>query len=248
MEIKAVLFDIDNTLILFNELDFFKDYFKRVTPHFSDWFDAEDFGVRLMSASRALTHNNGQQWNVDYFLQRFKDGESYRVESLWKCFESFYQRDFDSLKVHAQVTPGNSEVISTLKAAGLKLVAASNPLWPLAVQKMRLVWGDLNPTDFDFFTGIENSRYMKPQAGYFLEVAKALDIIPEHCLMVGNDPLNDMAAKAVGMRTYLTTDSEPIDPDLLMSRKIHAGVEALLPPDGKGPLAEVLTFVDEVAG
>jgi len=245
MVIQAVLFDIDNTLILFNEAEFFKAYFRIITPHFSDLFGQEQFGAHLMHASRALMENKGRQYNVDYFLSVFKDGSDHDPSVLWDRFTRFYASGFAELASFATAVSGVLPVIETLKARGVRLVAASNPVWPLAVQKMRVGWAGLDSAVFDHYTGIENSKFMKPQPGYFQETANAIGVAPEACLMVGNDPLNDMAAKAAGLRTYLTTDSAPIDPDLLVSRQLHAGVQALLPPDGQGALAELLAFIGE---
>lgn len=243
MNIQAVLFDIDNTLILFNEAEFFKAYFKAIAPAFSDLFEADQFGVQLMHASRALMENRGQSRNVDYFLSVFKDGATHDPAVLWARFTQFYETVFPGLNAYARAVPGLLPLFDALQRRDLRLVAASNPVWPLAVQKMRVSWSGLDPAVFDHYTGIENSRYMKPQPEFFKEIAQALNIAPQACLMVGNDPLNDMAAKAAGMWTYLTLDSAPIDPDLLVSRQLHAGLDHLETPDGSGLLAALTGFM-----
>jgi FMN phosphatase YigB (HAD superfamily) len=69
---------------------------------------------------------------------------------------------------------------------------------------------------------------------------------PEACLMVGNDPINDMIVATIGMRTFLVTDSPHVDlSSLEMSRKIRIDPETEIPaPDFKGALSEVPYAVD----
>jgi putative hydrolase of the HAD superfamily len=44
----------------------------------------------------------------------------------------------------------------------------------------------------------------KPSAAAFLEALRRLQVAPDHAVMVGNDPINDIeGARAVGMRTIL---------------------------------------------
>jgi FMN phosphatase YigB (HAD superfamily) len=69
---------------------------------------------------------------------------------------------------------------------------------------------------------------------------------PEACLMVGNDPINDMIVATIGMRTFLVMDSPDFDGSSLeMSRKIRIDPETEIPvPDFKGTLSEVPRAVD----
>ena len=58
------------------------------------------------------------------------------------------------------------------------------------------------------------------------------------CLMVGNDPVNDMVVGTIGMKTYLVTDSDPAD--LVMSRTTYGAAPSGIPkPDFEGPLRGV---------
>ena len=64
---------------------------------------------------------------------------------------------------------------------------------------------------------------------------------PEHCLMVGNDPVNDMAAARAGLHTYQTTDAADAGhPPLNMGKGLSPGADADRPePDFTGPLSGV---------
>jgi len=73
-----------------------------------------------------------------------------------------------------------------------------------------------------------------------------LDERPEVCLMVGNDPINDMIVATIGMRTFLVINSPRSDESSLeMSRKIRIDPKTEIPvPDFKGALSEVPHAVD----
>jgi len=49
-------------------------------------------------------------------------------------------------------------------------------------------------------------HFCKPNLEYFEEVLSFIDRKPEECLMVGNDVEEDLAAGALGMKTYLVED------------------------------------------
>jgi FMN phosphatase YigB (HAD superfamily) len=68
-----------------------------------------------------------------------------------------------------------------------------------------------------------------------------LGVKPEECLMVGDDPANDMVAANIGMKTYQTVDSlKHVEKPLEISRQVIGDKTAGIPPaDFKGPIAGV---------
>ena len=87
------------------------------------------------------------------------------------------------------------------------MVLASNPIFPLDVQMKRLAWAKLDHLPFELATHIENMSFCKPRIEYYLEISKKIGAPPETCMMVGNDPVNDLIAAHAGMKTYLADDS-----------------------------------------
>lgn len=243
--IEAVLFDIDNTLILFDENAFFKAYMTRLTPKFLDIFTADTFQKRLIGATRALLDNQGLISNADYYLNHFsRDMENLKPE-FWSRFEDFYATEFDQLGTMVETIKGTHDLLKTISERGIKLVAASNPLWPLSVQMIRLAWAGVDTLPYSWITHIENSVYCKPQPKYFREICQKIGLQPEHCLMVGNDPLNDMIAGETGMKTYMTTDSQIQGyTSFSLSAQIRSNSSQPLPvPDFEGPLAGVIDVI-----
>lgn len=239
--LKAILFDLDNTLILFDEPAFYEGFFRRIIPLFSDVIPPDEFRNRLIAAIRAMVRNNGETTNAEHFINAFARKPAERPDDLWQRFMHFYETEYDKLTVRVTLPEGLGETIDNVIAAGVKLVLASNPIFPLNVQMKRFAWTGLPQVPFALVTHIENMSFCKPRIEYYLEICRKIDTPPEACMMVGNDPVNDMTAACTGMKTYLTDDSKH-------TWKLRAdaaavlqglGLESIPEPDFKGPLAGV---------
>ncbi len=94
-------------------------------------------------------------------------------------------------------------IVDYCHQARIPLVLATNPVFPQALIEARCRWSGLDIGQFDLLTSLENSRYCKPQSGYFNDVASKIGVDPRRCLMVGNDTSHDLSAAEVGMTTWL---------------------------------------------
>jgi FMN phosphatase YigB (HAD superfamily) len=201
---------------------------------------------KLLVSTHMLTKNNGQMSNAEYFMSFFARGYEEQREELWNRFMKFYENEFDRFKSLVSVPRGVRNVFVKLKKKGVKLVIASNPIWPLVVQMKRLSWAGLGDWNFDLITHIENMSSCKPNIEYYLEICHKINVEPGACLMVGNDPVNDLPVARIGMKTFLVTGgSESRDSGLELSRSIRddMGIE-LINPDFKGLLSEVPDAVE----
>jgi FMN phosphatase YigB (HAD superfamily) len=243
--LTAILFDLDNTLILFDEARFFQEYFRRIETLFADLMPADIFRKRLISATHALLQNNGEMTNVEYFLKAFNEQSANRRDKLWNRFLYFYETEYDKIKVKVTLPDDLHETFDKIVRTGLKLVIASNPIFPLNVQMKRLAWAGLDHFHFDLVTHIENMSFCKPRIEYYLEICRKINELPKACLMVGNDPINDMIASRAGLKTYLTDDSKDswrvtldVSENLLKDQ-----IMDIPEPDFKGPLSDVRLVV-----
>ena len=153
----------------------------------------------------------------------------------------FYHTEYDQLERMTCLPEGLEDVFTFLNQTSLKCVLATNPIFPLNVQLKRLAWAGLTHVRFDLVTHIENMTYCKPNLGYYHEICGMIAEPPEACLMVGNDPVNDMVAAQSGMKTYLTTDDKKEGQgSLAVSARLREHVTPAIPePDFTGPLKEV---------
>ncbi|MFC2134906.1 HAD family hydrolase [Bacteroidota bacterium] len=243
MKIEALLFDLDNTLILFDEKEFFKTYTYKLYKSFQDIFTPEEFGKKLMHSSIVMTNNDGKMTNAEYFIQDFASGTGVAEEDLWRRFEEFYASDFEQFSYLMTPLPEVKNIFDNLKEEGYKIVIASNPMFPENVQQYRLRWAGLDNIQFDLITHANNSTFCKPNPAYYTEICEKIDVGPENCMMVGNDDFNDMIASKTGMKTFLTFDGEKNKTDV--SRELTVNNKFELPePDHKGKIDQLLGILE----
>ncbi|MCR5720084.1 MAG: HAD-IA family hydrolase, partial [Lachnospiraceae bacterium] len=87
-----------------------------------------------------------------------------------------------------------------------KVILATNPLFPRTAVLSRMGWAGVKEEDFEHITTYENSTYAKPNPGYYTEILEKINANPEECLMVGNDAVEDTAAKKAGIDVFILTD------------------------------------------
>lgn len=247
MKLQAVLFDLDNTLILFEELVFFKHYSKSLYLAFQDLMTPQEFSQRLIRSTQMMVNNNGEMTNAEYFMKDFANGTGADEKELWQRFANFYEHEFDRFQSLMKPQVDAREIVLFSKEKGLKVVIASNPFFPTNVQLARLRWAGLDNIQFDLVTSADNATFMKPRLEYYHQICDRIQAPPENCLMVGNDGFNDMIASRIGMKTYLTTDSDEVSIELSRELAKHANLE-LPKPDFKGPLKELRLVINQLTG
>ena len=204
MSIKAVLFDLDGTLLPMDLDQFIKGYFSSLTKGMaSRGFDAKKFSRALLAGVDAMMKNNGRDTNENLFWQTFEAVYGEDARSREALFNDFYNNEFQSLSSLCGVIEDASWAVRTIRNMGYRTVLATNPVFPPIATESRMRWAGLEPSDFEFYTTYENSSYAKPKPEYYLEIAKRLGLDPSECLMVGNDTTDDMVAESVGMSVYL---------------------------------------------
>lgn len=164
--LEAVLLDLDNTLILFDEKKFFDQYSRMMYTYFSDIFSPEDFGNRMMAATYHMIENDTRISNLDKFMHSFGKDLSFEQSGLLERFDRFYDNEFQKLKTIMSPVKGIVDTIESLNHMNLKLVVATNPMLPMRVQQLRLKWAGLDHIDFVLITSVENSSYCKPDVRY----------------------------------------------------------------------------------
>ncbi len=206
-KIKAVLFDLDGTLLPMDQEEFAKAYFgglaKKAAPY---GYDAKELVKTIWEGTAAMVKNNGADTNENVFWKLF--AEKYGKASLKDktVFDEFYLNEFEQIKAVCGFNPQAKVCVGKLKEAGFKTVLATNPIFPGVATEARMRWAGLNTDDFELYTTYENSRYCKPNPNYYRSIVDELGVSPEECLMVGNDVEEDMIAEALGMRVFLITD------------------------------------------
>ena len=204
---KAVLFDLDGTLLPMDQEVFVKDYLGRMAaflvPH---GYDPEKLIKAVWKGTGAMVKNDGKARNEDVFWAVFdrvmeRDG---RADNA--LFDEFYQREFQKSRNSCGFQPAAAPAVREIRDMGYRVILATNPLFPAIATQSRIRWAGLEPEDFECITTYENARYCKPNPDYYREILGKLNLDPGDCLMVGNDVDEDMVVETLGMKAFLLTD------------------------------------------
>lgn len=207
MSIKAILFDLDGTLLPMDQPLFVRTYFKRLTEKMVSYgYNPDDFISALKSGIYAMINNNGEQTNADVFWRAFAQIIGDKVYEDMTLFDQFYEQNFDDIKTVCGYDAKAADIIATVKSKGLRSCLATNPIFPSIATEKRVLWAGLNVDDFEFLTTYENSCFAKPNPEYYSRIAQRLGLYPDECVMVGNDTSDDLAAEKIGMKTFILTD------------------------------------------
>lgn len=203
---KAILFDLDGTLLPMDQELFVKAYLKRLAgfmaPH---GYDPEKLIQTIWTCTGAMVKNDGNEQNEELFWKDFHAMTGKDRVSEESAFLAFYQTEFQKVQDACGKNPLAAETIRQLKEDGYTLILATNPLFPQIATYSRIRWAGLSPEDFVLVTTYENSSFSKPNPDYYREILSKLNLRPEDCLMVGNDVEEDMIAGKLGMKTFLLT-------------------------------------------
>ena len=207
MQIKAVLFDLDGTLLPMDQEAFTKAYFKLLAARLAPLgYEPQKLIDSIWAGTAAMVRNDGSCRNEDAFWNKF--AEIYGEEALKDkaIIDGFYSNEFGKAKEVCGFEPLAKEIVDELKAKDKIVVLATNPIFPAVATENRIRWAGLTPEDFYLYTTYENIGYCKPNLKYYMEILDRIGCKPEECLMVGNDVTEDMVAKELGMQVFLLTD------------------------------------------
>ncbi len=220
--LKAVLFDLDDTL-LGNHMDsFLPQYFGLLGKYAERYLPRDQFLKEMMVASQLMVKNTDLSLtNRDVFWQGFHEQTGLDSEELESYFDKFYRNEFHALK--SVVTPRETAVslIKYCQEKGYKVVIATNPMFPRPAVEARLAWAGLPVSEFDFdlVTTYEIMHATKPHPAYYQEILAKIDVSAAEALMVGDDWENDIEpAAALGCFTYwlpMNGEIAPPDPALV---------------------------------
>lgn len=208
MSIKAVLFDLDGTLLKMDQDEFVKTYFKYLARHLAPKGYEPDKLLKVFWAGvGAMVANDGSVTNEEAFWRVFAGAYGEASIEDKPYIDEFYKNDFNQVEKVCGFYKEVKEIITLVKEKGKIPVLATNPLFPHTATENRMRWAGLEITDFAEYTTYENCHYCKPNPKYYEEILERHHLKPEECIMVGNDVEEDMIpAKKLGMDRFLLTN------------------------------------------
>lgn len=173
--IKAVLFDLDGTLV--NSL--------------TDLADSTNFALQSLGFPTHETEKykyfvgDGIPKLIERALPEGKKNE----ENKRACLELFMARYREHYFDKTDAYDGIKNLLSALRSRGFKIAVISNKAQEMAEKVVNKVFGDI----FDVVAGKREGYKTKPDPALTLEVVKELGATPDTCVLIGDSGM-DMAA------------------------------------------------------
>ena len=205
--LKAVLFDLDGTLLPLDQDEFVKGYFRLLAKKLAPYgYEPDKLVKAIWHGTGAMIQNDGSCTNEVVFWKDFTNIFGEQARSHEPVFAEYYEKDFQQVKNICGYTPKAAEIVRSLKAAGVRVALATNPVFPAIATESRIRWAGLEPEEFELYTTYENIGFCKPNLDYYREILRRMELDAADCLMVGNDVDEDMVAGQLGMKVFLLTD------------------------------------------
>jgi len=233
--IRAVLFDLDGTLLPIDTRSFLQQYTKALVKKVSTVMDPETFLQHLFySTGKMVSDLNPNLTNKEVFWQHMSARTADKIDNLLPLLDDFYEREFPLLGENITPNRNAAAIVKKAKEKGYILVLATNPVFPEKAVIERMRWASLDPGDFDLITAYENMHFCKPHLEYYREVLDKIGESPGRCLMVGNDMEEDMVAGKIGVKTFLVED--------FVINKNNSSIQC----NYRGTLSELLALLESI--
>lgn len=208
MSYKAILFDLDGTLLPMDFDVFTKGYFKELTKVLCPLgLSPENVVSAVWGGTKDMVKNDGSKTNCDVFWDSFAKITGLKYDEFKEKSDAFYTREFNNARACTGENPLALDAVRAARKKADKVILATNPLFPMDGQHTRLSWIGISPAEFDLITSYEGERYCKPNPKYYLSICERMGVSPSECLMIGNDIEEDaIAASAAGMDVYIVDD------------------------------------------
>ncbi len=175
--IKAVLFDLDGTLV--NSLEDLAN---------STNYALEKFGFPTHETEKFKYFvGDGMPKLIERVLP--EDKRDTKTHSLvLECFMNHYREHYvDKTAAYN----GINELINSLKEKGLKIAVISNKAQEMAVTVANKLFGDV----FDIVCGKQEGYPAKPDPALTLKVINDLGVTPNECVFIGDSGMDMAVAK-----------------------------------------------------
>jgi FMN phosphatase YigB (HAD superfamily) len=195
--IKAVLLDLDNTLLKNPDMAFAQAFLEQFEQHYKQ-AGISNAAVNFRRAIQVMgAGQSGQQSNRAVILEF--------LGTKAELFDAFYEQVYPLLKVCISSVEGANALIRQLRDMGLAVVIATNPIYPESAIRQRMAWAGLplEENTYSLITSADNMHFAKPDPAYYAEILARVGVEPDEALMVGDSLRSDIApAQSVGLRSF----------------------------------------------
>ena len=164
--IRAILFDLDGTLLPVDDNFFFGRYLHEISQVIPGRTQ-EQVAQAIYAALRDVMREAEPTATVE---QRFSGSLARHLEMPFieqePHFLRYYMEEFPKLAETLSPVPQVRAALDAAKARGIRTVLATNPVFPGVATRERMRWAGLRAEDFEMVTFYEDCRYTKPHLAY----------------------------------------------------------------------------------
>ncbi len=216
--IKAVLFDMDDTLLDINLSAFMMRYTADVSRMLAYICDKRTASVTAACAAGYLAMDSSKRTdgltNAELFCREMERrcGVALADPAILDAIDCYETDVLPSRKdglVRARPMPGGVAAIEAACDLGLTVALATNPCLSERCNHVRMQWAGIDDAPFARVSHLANSTRLKPSSRYYEEFVSSLGLAPHECLMVGNDAKRDFPRPDIGMPTAYVGHARP---------------------------------------
>ena len=203
--IKAVIFDIDNTLYSYTQAH------RKAFPHLQDYmskhfgWERERFLREHSEAQREITDELGDAAAIHNRLIRYQRILEKNSLPLYPHALKMYELYWGSLLDSMTISPGAAETMEALKKAGIRIGAGTDMTAFIQFKKLEKL-GLLQY--IDFLVSSEEAGVEKPEKALFMQCIRKAGVPADECLFVGDNPVKDyQGAVSAGMKACWYADN-----------------------------------------
>jgi FMN phosphatase YigB (HAD superfamily) len=232
VKLGAVLYDLDDTLLVNPIKVFVPAYLEALTTFMADHVDPQVLSDSLLAAIRVMDDDTDpSRSNAEVFFEAFLPPLGRPRPELESLFGRFYAEAFSDLRSLTSPAAGARSAVDWARRIVGRVVVATNPVFPETAITQRIRWAELEPDLFDFVTNLESSHATKAHPAYYHEIVERLGVAPDSCVMVGDNWRWDVANPVnAGMAAWWIADPGTPRPD------------TTIPILGQGPLTDFVAF------
>ena len=180
MSIKAVIFDVDGTL-----LNTYEDLASAVNYALKE----KGYPTHKAECFKQFAGNGTDVMLWRALPENVRNGET--VAEIKPLYLEYYDAHTGEF---TRPYEGTKELISTLKNMGLKLGVVSNKIDFMTQIVIKEYFGDV----FDYVLGQKDNVPVKPDPAMVFETMNALQVKPEECIFVGDSGVDAQTGKNSG--------------------------------------------------
>jgi len=213
--IKAVLLDLDNTLLHNPDVEWVAAFRQQWDRHFADRYRIEQASSALRYAIGCINREPASyRTNADTILEALSTAMPLADATHTSAIASYYRGNDSRLRANTEPMANAAVLVESLLKQDLLVAIATNPFFPESATRERIRWAGLSNliSEFAFITHSENMRFAKPSPAYYAETIARVGVEPDEALLIGDSMRNDIEpARAIGIHTWQVGEADGLD-------------------------------------